>query len=569
MQRLAVQNLSVSFFNETKYSKALDNLTFELASGEILAIVGESGSGKSITALAIMGLLGRNKNCQITGLIEFFSEQGKALNLNELSDKEFTNIRGKSIAMIFQEPMSALNPVYTCGKQLMECLVLHQSGNKNELYKQALKLLAEVRIDEVERIMNSYPFQISGGQRQRVMVAMALAGSPEVLIADEPTTALDASVRNSILHLIKDIVKERNMSLLLISHDLHSVADISDNIIVLFRGKKLEENHTAKVFKNPQHPYTKALINCQPVYAAKETVLPTPEDFYRLTDEMQFLEKEFDRYALLKLPNKSEGDVLIKAKNLNLSFSRSNGLFKKNEQKQVLNNLSFEIHQSETLGLLGESGSGKSSIAKIFTGLISNYEGLISFEGKDIKGFKRKQLSKKVQLIFQDAFSALNPMLCVGDVLLEVLLVHQIETNKKTALEKAAVLLEQVGLGIADLKKYPHQFSGGQRQRINIARALALEPELIIMDESVSALDVSVQAQIINLLNQLQSKYGFTYLFISHDVDVMAYFSDRVMVLESGTIKEVGITKEVFANPKDAYTRKLLEASGRKFSTNY
>lgn len=556
MPLLEVNNLSVSFKTDAEPFYAVHDLSFSLEPGESLAIVGESGSGKSVSLRAIMGLLPKKAIHQIEGEAIYYSEQGKSFLLS-LKEKELRAFRGQRMSMIFQEPMTALNPVMRCGKQILESVLEHSTLDKSEAKKKVLSLLKEVRVEEAERIYQSYPHEISGGQRQRVMIAMALAGNPELLIADEPTTALDVSVQASILDLLTQLRKERNMALIFISHDLGVVKKVADKCLVMFRGKVLEQETTTRLFSSPQHIYTKALISCRPDNQRPGTVLPIMQDFFDLDEEGNFIEKP------VSTVNKSYKNTLqttpfIRVESIKVTYAEQNSWGKK-EKKEVIRGLDFEIFRGETLGLLGESGSGKSTLGRAIMQLLK-YDGDVEFDGEKlhpVSSRKRKELAKKMQLIYQDPYSSLNPRLRIGDSFEEILKIHQYG-NKGQIQERSEYLLERVGLSVADMVKYPHEFSGGQRQRISIARALLTEPEFIVCDESVSALDVSVQAQVLNLLMELQEEFALTYLFITHDLQVVKHIADRILVLNQGTIADLQKTADLFTNPQDAYTKELL-----------
>ncbi len=558
MALLELRNLSVYFKAEKDEFPAVQDLSFSLSAGESLAIVGESGSGKSVSLKAIMGLLPKRAVARIEGEA-LFTTQDKTVNLLALSQQELRPYRGKGLAMIFQEPMTALNPVMRCGEQILEAVKLHTSLKGKEAKARVIDLLEEVRVNEAERIYASYPHEVSGGQRQRVMIAMALAGDPQILIADEPTTALDVSVQASILDLLKRLKEERGMALIFISHDLGVVKQVADRCLVMFRGVPLEEQPTADLFRSPQHVYTKALLSCRPGARVPGTRLPVMRDFFDLTPEGEFIPKEQE------IPNeplhvKPQQEPYLRIEGLKVSYLES-GAWASKRRKEVIHGLDFEIYKGETLGLLGESGSGKSTLGRAIMQLLQ-YTGKVFLDGKDLNGkdgLSRKKLASRIQLIYQDPYASLNPVLKIGAALDEVLAVHgESSSSKRKAVSIA--MLERVGLSESDLGKYPHEFSGGQRQRISIARALLCKPEFIVCDESVSALDVSVQAQVLNLLMDLKAEFGLTYLFITHDLHVVRHIADRVMVLNKGGIADLQATADLFRHPQDAYTKNLLEA---------
>ncbi|TNE80545.1 MAG: ABC transporter ATP-binding protein [Bacteroidetes bacterium] len=558
MPLLELRNLAVYFKAEKQEFAAVQGLNFSLNAGESLAIVGESGSGKSVSLKAMMGLLPQRAIARIEGEA-LFTRDNKTVDLLKLSQKELRPYRGKGLAMIFQEPMTALNPVMRCGEQILEAVLLHTKLKGKEAKNRVLALLEEVRVSETERIYKSYPHEVSGGQRQRVMIAMALAGDPQVLIADEPTTALDVSVQASILELLKRLKEERGMALIFISHDLGVVKQIADRCLVMFRGVKLEEQNADDLFRSPQHVYTKALLACRPGARTPGTRLPVMRDFFDLTEEGEFIPKTLAP-GYEALHTRPEQNPYLKIEDLKVSYLES-GAWASKQKKEVIHGLDFEIFKGETLGLLGESGSGKSTLGRAIMQLI-RYSGKVWLEGKNLNGkdsLSRRKLSAKIQLIYQDPYASLNPVLRVGDALDEVMLVHGEGDSKK---RKAAciAMLERVGLSESDLAKYPHEFSGGQRQRISIARALLCKPEFIVCDESVAALDVSVQAQVLNLLMELKAEFGLTYLFITHDLQVVKHIADRVLVLNKGGIADLQATADLFRNPQDEYTKNLLEA---------
>ncbi|MGV4461226.1 ABC transporter ATP-binding protein [Ornithobacterium rhinotracheale] len=550
---LKVENLSISFGEK----KVVNNLSFSLSAGEILGIVGESGSGKSLTSLAIMHLL--PKYARTEGKILFTTEN----ETYDLLAKNHTSLKGKDIGMIFQEPMTSLNPSLRCGDQVMENLLLHQKINKKAAKQKVLSLFAEVELPSPERIFKAYPHELSGGQRQRVMIALALICEPQLLIADEPTTALDVTVQKAILQLLKKLQKNYKMGIIFISHDLGVISQICDSVMVMYRGDLVEKGSAQSIFLNPKENYTKGLIECRPKLNEKLVKLPTIEDF---TENKDFVFKtETPEERVQKYEKIYAQKPLIEIKSLQKYFTAHTGLFKKEEIKAV-QDISFEIYPGETLGLVGESGSGKTTLSRTLLMLEKPTAGSVWYQGKDITKLSTRELRKlrkEIQIIFQDPYSSLNPMQTVGEIITTPMQIHGIGNSAAERRNQAANLLEIVGLHASDLNKYPHEFSGGQRQRIGIARAVALKPKLIICDESVSALDVSVQAQVLNLLNDLKSDFGLTYLFISHDLSVVKYMSDRLIVLQHGKMQEYGFAEDIYQNPKTQYTRDLIAAIPR------
>lgn len=530
--------------------KLVDGASFTLRRNESIGIVGESGSGKSLTALSILGLL--PKNLTIRGEI-LFQHKNKTIDLKNAHEKQLRQIRGNAISIIFQDPLTSLNPAKKCGYQIAEMVTAHFNDTEKEVKNKIEEILKQVRIEDYYRIINSYPFQLSGGQRQRVMIAMALINKPALMIADEPTTALDVTVQKSIITLIKELQHENNNSLIFISHDLGLVRHVADHLIVMEKGKVIESGSRDEIFNNPQHEYTKGLLMCRPTFKTFFRRLPTIADYKN--KNVVFTQKTDQS-------NNSLTETILQVDNINISYSR-NKLFRKNIPFQVLQNIQFSVYKGETLGLVGESGSGKTTIGKALLRLISTSNGNIKYHGKDLTAMDKKELKafrSKVQLIFQDPYASLNPRITAGRAIEEAMRVHGIGQSFRQRKELIIELLENVGLDDKFFHRYPHQMSGGQRQRIVIARALSLKPEFIICDESVSALDVSVQAQVLNLLNELKEKYDLTYIFISHDLAVVKYMSDRVIVLKSGQIMEAGRCDDVFTNPQSDYTRTLIDS---------
>ena len=549
---LQVRNLTVKFLSEKDENEVVKKISFNLKENKILGIVGESGSGKSVTSLAVLGLL--PKNTIQEGTI-FFDEK----NLLTISDKEFQQIRGNKIAMIFQEPMSSLNPTLTCGSQIAEVLKQHTGLNKKEIYQEVISLFQKVKLPLPDRIFNSYPHQISGGQKQRVMIAIAIACKPDLLIADEPTTALDVTVQKEIILLLKELQKENKMSILLISHDLSLVSEIADNVIILFKGKIVENGITTDIFHSPQHNYTKGLINSKPNLNQRLKKLPTVEDFIKnkISTDV-YTKKERDAYHRKIY----ELEPLLEIVDLKKYFNTSVGFTKKSFIKAV-DAISFKLYEGETLGLVGESGCGKTTLGRAIMQLEKITSGKIFYKGRDITHLSKtalQNLRKEIQIIFQDPFSSLNPRISIGNAILEPMNVHGVLSNDKERKTYVIELLKKVGLEEEHFNKYPHEFSGGQRQRIGIARAIALKPKIIICDESVSALDVSVQAQVLNLLNELKSTFNFSYIFISHDLSVVKYMSDQLVVMNKGKIEEIDDADTIYKTPTSEYTKNLIDS---------
>lgn len=553
---LKIENLSLSF----GHKKVLDRVSFTLNKGETLGLVGESGSGKSITSLAIMGLLNKNANIDPESKI-LFKTNNQLIDLTKINSKEYASLRGNSLGMIFQEPMTSLNPSIRCGKQVEESILLHQNLNNTQAKKKVLALFEKVKLPNPERIYKAYPHELSGGQKQRVMIAMAISCEPEVLIADEPTTALDVTVQKATLDLLKELQMTEGMSMLFISHDLGVIANVSEEVLVMYQGKVVEQGRVETIFHQPAENYTKGLIACRPRLDTRYKRLPTVTDFMKNKDFYAEIysdeERAADHRALY------EQAPLLEVKNLKKYFTQSHWFGKEEVQVKAVDDISFKVYPGETLGLVGESGSGKTTLSRTLLLLEKPTSGEIYFRGQDILKMKKediRRLRKDIQIIFQDPYSSLNPRHTIQHILTEPMKIHGIGKNNKERVEKATHLLEKVNLSVEALKKYPHEFSGGQRQRIGIARALALKPQFIICDESVSALDVSVQAQVLNLLNDLKKEFHFTYIFISHDLAVVKYMSDQLLVMQHGQMKELADADQVYNHPKTIYTKELIEA---------
>lgn len=543
---LAVNNLTISFPSQNQ--PVVKNLSFKIDEGECLGIVGESGSGKSLTAMSLAGLL--PKNAITSGEINLCNGE-TTKNLICFSESEIRLLRGKEIAYIFQEPMTALNPSMKCGKQIMEMLQQHTNLSKDEIQKKSLDLLAEVQIPDPLKVFSSYPHQLSGGQRQRVMIAMAISCSPALLIADEPTTALDVTVQKTVVELINNLRKDRNMAVLFITHDLGVISKVADRVMVMRKGEKVEDGDTAEILSNPKKEYTKGLMACRPSLAVNRKFLPVLNDSGNLV-----LQEECE--SITKI---ADGSLLLSITDLSIRYKlQKKRLFDRDKYFKALSNINLSLFKGETLGLVGESGSGKTTIGRAIALLIEERSGKIAYNGVEINtlsGSDYKQFRRRVQLIFQDPYSSLNPKHTVENILSEPMIIHKLASGSQLK-SRVLELLREVNLPEGSERKYPHEFSGGQRQRICIARALAVDPELIICDESVSALDVSVQAGILNLLNRLKAEKGLTYLFISHDLSVVKHMSDRVVVLKDGVIQEMGPSEEVYKNPTSEYTKQLI-----------
>ena len=551
---LSVQNLSISFNSNNEKNTVVQQVSFELQPAKILGIVGESGSGKSVTSLAILGLL--DKNAQVDGTILF-----NETDLSKISDKQFQKIRGNQISMIFQEPMSSLNPSLTCGYQVLEILKQHKNISKSDAKKIVIELFQKVKLPRAEQIFDQYPHQISGGQKQRVMIAMAIACKPQILIADEPTTALDVTVQKEIIELLKELQQETQMSIIFITHDLALVSEIADDVLVMYQGEIVEQGAVNQVFKSPKHNYTKALINSKPSLTQRIKKLPTVKDFIEQTIDDEVYTNEQRAVFHQKI---YDSKPLLEVKNLATYFNSDTSFFfgKPNTVKAV-DDVSFQLFEGETLGLVGESGCGKTTLGRTILHLEKATKGEIYYQQTDVTTLSKKALKdfrKEVQIIFQDPFSSLNPRIPVGKAIMEPMKVHGILNSSEERKQYVFDILKRVGLTEEHFYRYPHEFSGGQRQRIGIARTIALKPKLIICDESVSALDVSVQAQVLNLLNELKQDFGFTYIFISHDLAVVKYMSDQLVVMNQGKIEEIGDADAIYKNPETNYTQKLIDA---------
>jgi peptide/nickel transport system ATP-binding protein len=552
---LSINDLSISFFSEGNENQVIKSISYGLAQNEILGIVGESGSGKSVSSLAILGLLPKGIS-KITNGSVLFEEQ----DLTILDTKRLEKIRGNRISMIFQEPMSSLNPSMICGQQVLEILLQHNPISASEAKEEVIRLFDKVKLPDTKRAFSSYPHEISGGQMQRVMIAMAIACKPDILIADEPTTALDVTVQKEIISLLKELQQETNMSIIFITHDLALVSEIADRILVMYQGEIVEQGSTTSIFENPQQDYTRALINSRPPLNKRLKRLPTVSDFLNkdvLTEVILRSEREVHHKTLYSQP------ALLEVVNLDKEYITRSGWFSSPMTFKAVNDVSFKIYKGETLGLVGESGCGKSTLGNAILQLNKATAGQILYKGKDItklRGKDLRNLRKDIQIIFQDPYASLNPRISIGNAILEPMKVHKLYSSDKERKAKVIDILKRVGLDPEHYSRYPHEFSGGQRQRIGIARTIAVNPKLIVCDESVSALDISVQAQVLNLLNELKENFGFTYIFISHDLAVVKYMSDQLLVMNNGRIEELGEADEIYSKPNKAYTKKLINA---------
>jgi peptide/nickel transport system ATP-binding protein len=559
---LHIDNLSVEFTTDEGVVNAVNGIHLKIVKGQTMGLVGESGSGKSVTALAVMRLLAERHSRITSGSIWFDHPSQGRINLLQISQREMQLIRGNYISMVFQEPMSSLNPVHRCGRQVAEVLRQHTRISRMEAKRRVLSLFEEVRLPDPPRVFDAWPHQLSGGQRQRVMIAMAIACKPSLMIADEPTTALDVTVQKEILELLKQIQNDHGMAILFISHDLGVVADIADQTAVMLRGEVVESGDVATILSVPVHPYTKALIACRPSLIKRPERLAVIDDFLQNAGPEI---RDIDPITRQKHHTKMYNDPpVLEVTDLATSFVTSRTIFGKVKSVYTaVNHISFDVYQGETLGLVGESGCGKTTLGRSLIRLVEADGGKIFYKGTDIRSLNRKEMRsmrRKFQIIFQDPYASLTPGMMVGSAIMEPMHVHGILASDKQRKARVFDLLERVNLEEKHFYRYPHEFSGGQRQRICIARALALNPEFIICDEAVSALDVSVQAQVLNLLNEMKEEFRLTYIFISHDLSVVKYMSDRILVMKSGNMTELSEADKMYKNPASEYTRKLLEA---------
>lgn len=574
---LDVRNLSIDFPTKTGLINAVKSVSFAIEPGQTLGLVGESGSGKSVTSLAVIGLL--EDSTQVSGEVWFRdlnTPNAKPVNLLELSIEERRQYRGRLISMIFQEPLTSLNPVYTCGDQLMEALRLHQDLSGSAAEAKAIALFEEVKLPEPKQVLGRYPHQLSGGQQQRVMIAIALAGNPAVLIADEPTTALDVTIQSTILDLLRDLQAARGTAILFITHDMGVVSQIADRVAVMYKGDLVEIAPVYELFANPQHPYTQGLLNCRPRPNKQLRRLPTVSDFMSVDEnkeitatvrtvaeraellaEVSPVEVEQHRTKLL------QQQPLLTVKGLTKGFPVSHGFFAQKTVFRAVDDVSFDVYPGETLGLVGESGCGKSTLSRCLLRLIEPTSGTISFDGHsvlDLSSKDMRRLRREMQIVFQNPYGSLDARQTIGSAIMEPMRIHGLGGDEKQRRSRTANLLERVGLDASAMNRMPFEFSGGQRQRVCIARTLACEPKFIICDESVSALDVSVQAQVLNLLKDLQKEFNLTYIFISHDLSVVKFVSDRIMVMNKGRIEEIGPSEAIYNSPQKPYTQELIAA---------
>ena len=589
-----VSNLRTYFHTDDGVVKAVDDVSFRLEPGRTLGIVGESGSGKSVTSLSIMQLLASTARIE-SGQIAFLGR-----DLVGLPEPQMRSIRGKDISMIFQEPMTSLNPVFTVGAQIMEAIILHQKTSKADARRRTIELLQEVGISDAAQRVDSYPHQMSGGQKQRVMIAMALSCNPKLLIADEPTTALDVTIQAQILDMLRQLRDQRDMSILFITHDLGVIAEIADDVLVMYRGEMVEYGSIVDIFASPRHPYTKGLLACRPRLDSAYRRLPTVDDFMETREAggtFEVVEKELDENRLKELTSQGRGRLLhprselaemghpweeghhpaqteavaeqqpplLAVSDLKVHFPMRRGVFSRiSDYVRAVDGVSFNIYRGQTLGLVGESGCGKTTTGRAILRLIEPTAGSVVFDGIDLGALRGRDLRKmrrRMQIIFQDPYGSLNPRMTIESTITEPMIIQKLGKTRGERRDRAVALLEEVGMEADHLRRYPHEFSGGQRQRICIARAIAVEPEFIICDESVSALDVSVQAQVLNLLKELQDNRGLTYIFISHDLSVVKFMADMMAVMNDGEIVEFGPSENVYAEPKEAYTRRLIAAT--------
>ena len=573
---LEVKNLVTEFKTEEGIIKAVNDVSFNLHRGETIGIVGESGSGKSVTSLSVMRLIPNPPGHIASGEINFYQKDGTKVDLTKISEEEMRKFRGNEISMIFQEPMTSLNPVFTCGDQVVEAIMLHQKVDKKKAEEITLAMFEKVRLPDPKRVLNSYPHQLSGGQKQRVMIAMAMSCNPSVLIADEPTTALDVTVQKTILDLRAQLKGEIDSSIMFITHDLGVIAEIADRVLVMYKGKIVEQGTVLEIFGNPQHPYTKSLLACRPPLGKRLSKLPTVVDFMEEAADGTIIEKHTsvadainavvisDETIRARRERVLQGKPILQIKNLKTWFPVNSSFFgKTTEYVKAVDDVSFDVYEGDTLGLVGESGCGKTTLGRTLLRLAPAHSGEIIFDGKSILDLNQNdmiEMRKHMQIIFQDPYSSLNPRITIGSAIMEPMTVHGVLGSEKERKDKVMELLTKVNMKPEHFNRYPHEFSGGQRQRICIARALALNPKFIICDESVSALDVSVQAQVLNLLIQLREEFKFTYIFISHDLSVVKFMSDRMVVMNKGKIEEMGISDDIYNNPQREYTQKLIAA---------
>lgn len=556
---LKTENLHIQFLHDGEYHTAVNGVSFEVHRGRTLGIVGESGSGKSVSTMSVMGLLPKPPQCLVEGKALFHTDaNSEPVDLIALPEEEKRKYRGRHISMIFQEPMTSLNPVQKCGAQVVEMLQQHEEVSHKEARQRVLQLFEEVMLPRPEKIFDSYPHEISGGQKQRVMIAMALICHSHLLIADEPTTALDVTVQKTILELLRSLQQKYNIGIIFITHDLGVIAQIADDVAVMYKGEIVEQGTAEQVLHHPQHPYTQGLLACRPPLDSRPKRLPTVKEF------LEGNEANPEEVGVREIHTPNDEPPLMSVRDLEVTYALEKNVFGKvTKELKAVDGFSFDIYKGETLGLVGESGCGKSTLGRTLLRLLDHSSGTITYEGKSLDQLSRAEqheLRRKVQIVFQDPYSSLNPRVTIGEAILEPLKCHHLLGSQSERRERVLQLMQQVGLEPEWYNRYPHEFSGGQRQRVCIARALILEPELVVCDESVSALDVSVQAQVLNLLNDLKEQYGYTYLFITHDLSVVKFLSDRIMVMEKGRLVEMGPSDELFTHPQHPYTQRLISA---------
>lgn len=573
---LEVKNLVTDFKTEDEYVRAVNDVSFTLHKGETIGIVGESGSGKSVTALSIMQLIPNPPGRVSGGQIIFHTKDHRNIDLTKISAKEMRSLRGNDIGMIFQEPMTSLNPVIRCGEQVMEAIMLHQKINKRAARLRTLELFSQVKLPTPELMLDRYPHQLSGGQKQRVMIAMAMSCNPAVLIADEPTTALDVTVQKTILDVMLDLQRQNNMGIMFITHDLGVIAELADKVVVMYKGKIVEQGLVMDIFSDPKHPYTKSLLACRPPLDKRLKRLPVVSDFMKSDEDGNIIEipktvSEAIGSVIITEKEREQahktlysGNKILEVQNLKTWFPANKSFFGKTlSYTKAVDDVTFDVYEGETLGLVGESGCGKTTLGRTILKLADAYEGKIYFNQQEILRLKEEEfrpLRRNMQIIFQDPYSSLNPRITIGDAILEPMKFQDIGSSNKERRERVYDLLKKVGLEDKHFQRYPHEFSGGQRQRVCIARALAVNPQFLICDESVSALDVSVQAQVLNLLNDLKKEFKFTYIFISHDLSVVKFMSDRMVVMNNGKIEEIGNADDIYNNPTSDYTKNLISS---------
>lgn len=561
---LEIKNLRINFLSDDEWHEVVHGIDFDVMAGRTLGIVGESGSGKSVSNLAVMRLLNPKVSKVKADAILM-----EGVDIKDFNEKRMAEVRGKRIAMIFQEPMTSLNPVYRCGQQVTEMILQHEKVTKKAARDRVISLFRQVMLPRPEAIFDSYPHELSGGQKQRVMIAMAIACSPKILIADEPTTALDVTVQKEILHLLRKLQQETGMGMVFITHDLGVVAEIADDVVVMHNGEILERGEVSQVLEHPQHPYTQGLLACRPPMKIRLKKLPIVKEFLdgqwkggkeQILRELQITDEQRQQH----LKELYSHDPILKVEGLQTWYPLKKGIFGRvYDHVKAVDDVSLEVYEGETLGLVGESGCGKTTLGRSILRLQEPTGGKVWFDGMEVTALNKADLRafrKQAQIVFQDPYSSLNPRIRIGEAIAEPLKVHGIETDRKKCRQMVCELLEQVGLEATQYDRYPHEFSGGQRQRICIARALAVNPRLVICDESVSALDVSVQAQVLNLLNRLKKERNLTYIFISHDLSVVRFMSDRVLVMYNGKPVEYNDADELFDHPKNNYTKKLIAA---------